>query len=377
MLDRHALIAPPGFLQRGIKTLAALRIGGAVSAILVLWGERGFVIPPAGLRFPPSGSAWLPLPASQGLLEAAITVGLAAAVGLGLGWHPRWTATITLACVFYVEWATTLTGKIDHMHHVLWVLAILAVSPCANAWALRRESRSGSARWPATAVVVLLGLIYFGAGLQKLVSAGIEWGWSDNLTNMMLYMSWEKGIPVRQFLIDWPIIGRVLGVGALVFELLFLPLVLWPKTRRWVWPAGLLFHWGTWWILGISFVSIWPLYVVFLPFDKDEPGGRPTDGQRRLIVPLVAAVAVMTVMMVELAYPVAAYPGFQGIRSAEYTILLVDGVPIVETERAAQVSPWRITVLAGNAIKAGRVGELLDWLGATEYTVESVSPLQS
>lgn len=52
-----------------------------------------------------------------------------AGVLVTVGWRPRWTASIAAAAYFYVGWVSTLTGKVDHTHHVLWFLIIVAVSP--------------------------------------------------------------------------------------------------------------------------------------------------------------------------------------------------------------------------------------------------------
>lgn len=111
-----------------------------------------------------------------------------------------------------------------------------------------------------TAGMLLIGLIYFGPGLAKLQSAGLAWGWSDNLTNLMYIGAWEKGHAVP-WLVEYPLAGRVLGVGVLLFELLFLPLLLVRKLRPWLVAAGLLFHVGAAVLLGIRFISLMLMYA--------------------------------------------------------------------------------------------------------------------
>lgn len=333
-----------------------------------LSGLREFVLPPEGLRFPPAGTAWLDfLPVADWIFHLVLIVGMAAAVAVLVGWHARWAAWIVLAAVFYGGWVTTLTGKVDHTHHLIWIMLILAVSPCANVWAVRREQRQGSYRWPVFAVLTLIGLIYFGAGLQKVASAGFEWGWSDNLSNWMLRMAWEKNLSVHEWMLDWPIISRMLGILGLAFELLFLPLILIPTTRKWVWPAGLLFHWGTWVLLGISFLTLQLLYVVFLPWDLDLDPSPPTMIQRRLIAALIAAVAVFSLSGVETAWPVAAYPGFDGIadhRMRDFEVVTSDGSAFVtKMDQSRQVSPQRILPLTSAGLRHNPAG-LAAWLGA-------------
>jgi hypothetical protein len=352
----------------GPKTLAALRIAAALATLDYVRHLAGFVLPPEGLRFPRPGTAWLNfLPATQEGFNAALVVAAIAAMAVLLGWQTRWAAWCACAAVFYGGWVTTLTGKVDHTHHLMWVLAILAVSPCANIWAIRRENRPGSYHWPVFAMIALIGLIYLGAGLQKVASAGLEWGWSDNLANRMLRLSWEKNQPVHQWLVDWPLASRLLGITALAFELTFLPLTLIPATRRWVWPTGLFFHWGTWWLLGISFLTLQLLYVVFLPWDKENSVSPATDAQRRLLTGLVAAVAVFAIIGVESAWPIAAYPGFKGIADHQIwdvEVVTTDGIAfITDLDQARQVSPQRILPLSRAALDQNPEA-LAMWLGA-------------
>lgn len=356
----------------GPRALAALRIAAGLAALIYVGENMGFVLPPEGLWFPPPGTAWLDfLPATLLLFGAAMVVLAVSAAAVVVGWRPRWTASIAAVAFFYAGWVTTLTSKVDHSHHVLWVLVIVAVSPAANVWAIRREDRPGSYSWPIMAVMVLIGLIYFGAGLQKLTTAGLAWGWSDNLANTMLNMAWEKNQPVHQWLLDWPLIGRVMGTGALLFELTFLPLMLHPKTRR-SWPLGLVFHWGTWWILGIPFLTLQVLYLAFLPWDRQPVERETSDVQRRVIAGLVAVVAVFSVAGAYLwgadrAWPVAAYPGFAGFSGHYVTDIEVyaDGKMTYITDHpvADQVGRQRILWLAERGAVLNKP-VLLEWLDA-------------
>lgn len=353
----------------GPRTLAAVRIAAGLGALLFAYTNRAFELPPEQLRFPPGGTAWLSfLPANQPLFEAAIGVVAVAGVAVVLGWRPSWSCSVTALAVFYAGWVTTLTGKVNHSHHIMWVLVILAVSPSANTWAVRQETRRGSYHWPLMATISVIGLIYFGAGLQKLLSVGLAWGWSDNLANTMTKLAWEKGRGVHQWLIDWPLASRVLGTAALIFELTFLPLLLHPRTRRWVWPLGLVFHGGTRVILGISFLTLELLYVVFLPFDRTPDIKEPTDVQRRVIASLVAAIAVFSLLGLERVWPIAAYPGFRGIQSARIVDVEITAEGsryfVTESPQALAVGRERILPLVSLSLDNGRQAELVEWLKA-------------
>ena len=363
---------PAGWLpEGGLRTLAALRIVTGLAGVTVArsWW-RGFEVPPESLHVPPPGTSWLGfLPVTQPLFLGAAVI---LAVGSGLlavGWRPQWTASIAAAAFFYAGWVTTLTGKVDHSHHVMWVLVVLAVSPCANAWSVRRENRAGSYRVAVLAVICLIGLIYFGAGLQKITTSGLAWGWSDNLINTMMKHAWEKGQVSVPWLVEHALAGKVLGLAALVFELSFLPLLLYPKTRRWVWPAGLMFHWGTWLILGISFLTLQVMYVVFSgvgrpPSQADAP---VTPVQRRVLVILVGAVTVFTLTGSDHVWPVSAYPGFATIADGftiDFELVGDDGEPHLTRELSLGIPTRHVRPFIARNVEAGRGEALLEWVDA-------------
>lgn len=351
--------------EAGPRTLAVLRIVVGWFGFRTGRGFLHFEALPQELWAPPPGTAWLEfLPVNGVLISISAVVLTGSSLLLALGWRPKWTATAAAVAFFYLGWLTTLSGKVDHSHHLFWVLVVLAVSPCANAWAIRPENRQGSYRWSVFAVMVMLGLIYFGAGLPKLFSAGLAWGWSENLTNTMLNHAWEKGNNISWWLVDMPVLGRLLGTAGLLFELTFLPLILIPTTRRWVWPAGLMFHWGTWLILGIPFLSLQAMYVVFLPWDRAGDPSPPSDNQRRVLTILVASVAIFSISGVSAAWPLAAYPAFSGVQDHyvyDYEVV-IDGDTMFLTQAPLPVPPWHVLPLIGKNLRQGRIAELIDWL---------------
>ena len=351
----------------GPVSLAVLRIAAGVAAALEVRALAGFQIPPPELWVPPPGTAWLSfMPANQALLAMALWIAGASAVAVAVGYRPRLFSIACASGLFYAGWLTTLTGKVDHSHHLMWMLVILAVSPCANAWALRRETASGSFAAPVFGTMVILGLIYFGAGLQKLLSTGYEWAWSDNMSNMMLQFAWKNDVtPIR--LLQTPIASRLLGTAALAFELFFLPLVVWPKSRRYVWPIGLLFHWATWIVLGISFITLQFMYVAFVPWDK-APARDTTKSQRYTLVVLVSLIGVFALSGVDEAWPIAAYPGFEGIRSVEITDyeIVTDSDRYLATDAPVEMATETLLTLFRATMAHGDAERLAEWLEAEQ-----------
>jgi hypothetical protein len=142
-------------------------------------------------------------------------------------------------------------------------------------------------------------------------------GREHNLAKTMVAMAYEKNFPVRQWMLAWPVVTRLMGLGGLLFELGFLPALLHPRTR-WVWPVGL------------------------------------TGAQRRVIACLVAAVAVVSIVGVTDAWPIAAYPGFENLRAAEVTAYVGDGRPLAELSAVEGVRSQRAKHLISGAIRTGR-----------------------
>lgn len=337
--------------QAGPRTAAAARIAVAAAAIFVLplaWSPSLGTLP-AEMWRPPRGTEWLGgwVHVSRGLARmsaVALTVG---ALGLLVGFKHRWFGLLAASSLLYVGWIHQLSGKTDHYHHVLWFLVIVSIFPTADAWSA--ESLSARRRGlpaplrarhtyalPIATMIVAIGLIYFFAGVSKLRLAGLEWVFSDNLRNIMYRTWWEKGMdPIP--LVDGALVSR-LGAGLTVlFELTFLPLVAFVRTRRYVRYVGLMFHLGTWLVLGISFLSLMIMYVVF--FDWPEQVQRVPHISARprselhsrfgwaVVVALLFAIAAFGAIGVERSWPIAAYPTFaaEHIASTEILELAVSG----------------------------------------------------
>lgn len=223
-------------------------------------------------------------PISPGLARAAGAVLVAACVCGILGLYARSAAAVATVSGIYFLGLPGFFGKVDHGAHVLWFAALLAVSPCADvlsvdgarrAWrradtgdvAPPRPSRAYGV--PLRLVWLLIGALYFFPGLWKLRSDGLHWAWSDNLRNIA-YAKWvENGHrPALASVVDNDSVVRVAAVAAVLFELCFVLLVLWRRTRVAAVVAGLAFHLANRVFLQIDFWPLYSLYVVFVPWDR-------------------------------------------------------------------------------------------------------------
>ena len=160
-------------------------------------------------------------------------------------------------------------------------MALLAASPCGDALsvdALLRSWRGAKGRLaplpqprlgyalPLRLAWLIIGFCYFFPGLSKLRYTGFAWIFSDNFKNT-LYREWlDKGfMPISLLRIDQvPFLTQASAAVAVVFELSFIFLVLFPKIRPFAALVGLSFHNLTWYLMHIRFLSLQVAYVAFV-----------------------------------------------------------------------------------------------------------------
>lgn len=241
---------------------------------------------PAELRFPPTGLqsivAKIPINESfaQGISVALVIVCLACIFGL----FTRGAIIICLALSLYVLGLPQIFGKINHYHHLIWFMAVLAASPCSDVLSLdairkswKRADRGDTAppeasqgyALPLRFIWLLMGVIYFSAGFWKVWTAGVRWAWSDNPRNMM-YNKWMElsgWLPI--FRIDhYPVLYKLSAMATLVFELSFIFLIFFASVRYLAPIQGLLFHNMTNLFMRISFWNLQACYVAFVDWAR-------------------------------------------------------------------------------------------------------------
>jgi hypothetical protein len=252
----------------------------ALIAQTVLWqgAPSWFAALPSALRVPPEG--WRALggipfapPLVVALLEAAFVVACALAAA---GLFTRASTLVAAALGLYLLGLPQSFGKLNHYHHLIWFAVLLAASPCGDAFSLDRRWRRRAETSPAPGTAyglpvrigwILIGLLYLFPGAWKLLVQPAGWLSGEHLVGH-LHAKWHELGGFRPPLpIDrWPLACLALSIFTLVFELGFLPLVLFRRTRALAVGAGLLFHGGTWLAMRISFLPLLACYVVFVPW---------------------------------------------------------------------------------------------------------------
>jgi hypothetical protein len=253
--------------------LALLRI--VVPAMILTTVEvrhaARFAAMPAVLRVAPEGLAWFVahVPITPHVASAAQAVCAFSAFCAMAGLQARLALVALTASTFYLLALGQLSGAVWHDMHLVWMPALLAASPCADALAYDHRGKSPAAdspRYglPLTFARLLLGCVYFFPGFHKLHTSGLAWALSDNLRNQM-WVKWaEHGIRDPLRLDRAPFLLHAGGLFVLALELSFPLLALVPRTRPWAALFGLAFHALAGFVLRIPFVSLWAMYVILI-----------------------------------------------------------------------------------------------------------------
>jgi hypothetical protein len=173
-----------------------------------------------------------------------------------------------LEALFYTPspWAKGLTGP------VLGLLT-LSLAPCGDALAVRVPRRPRAPweyGWALRLVQLFVAQAYLFSGWAKLVQAGPAWAGAANIRAWLLLSNQDEQLAVFSgpglFVADRPALALAMGVAALAFDLIFVAAVFFPRSRRVLVPAAVLFHAGVLVTQNYAFLSA-PLLLLFVDWD--------------------------------------------------------------------------------------------------------------
>ncbi len=245
----------------------------------------------------------------------------------------RWSSVLSTVMAFYLFTLPQLWGRINHEHHVVLFAALLSVAPSADAMSVdawRRWRRGESVPdpliptrrhgAPLMVMMVLLSLAYLFPGIWKVSRAGMQWFSGENMRLFVLYKLQEGSMSGLQIWVtsrpSFLLLGAVFGV---VFELGFVFLILWRRTRMIAVLAGVGFHVSVSLLMGIYFFTLQACYVVLVDWSALLGGQRRevAVGERRmprafwaLSALFVAGMLAAGVTRTIEAWPLACYPTF-------------------------------------------------------------------
>ena len=259
-----------------------------------LGGLYGYPKLPKGLQFPPDGLGWLVphLPLGVSAVHTGYRIFLASLLLTAFGVFTRWAAALLAVSGAYVFLIPGLYGYVNHSEaFLIWFAILLAASPSGDAlsvdalrvaWfsperAIAHRQRSSAYSLPLRFAWLMMGLIYLFPGIHKYASAGLRWASSTNLARRVYTQSYiTSGWPVAHHLDHHPFLLTLGGLMTLAFEMSFLLLILFRRTRYLAAVGGIVFHNTTKVLLHISFLALQLMYVTFVPWQRiaSWAGGR-------------------------------------------------------------------------------------------------------
>ncbi|HZN63861.1 MAG TPA: hypothetical protein VFB66_01075 [Tepidisphaeraceae bacterium] len=221
------------------------------------------------------------LPAAGAAFKAAL---LLACVGLGT----RMSTAVAFLLGTYLIGMRYNFGKTDHVGAILvFTMGILALSRCGDAWSIdslvrrkRAQKRgepnpaqvlSGEYRWPVRAVWVVMVMVFFAAGVAKVVQGGAAWVFSDHFAISLIQRYYDPSPPgnrIGLFVANHAWLAHTLAAAAVLVELT-IPLAMFSRRARLVLPPALfLMQLGIGIVMNVWFTSFMYAYLFWVPWDR-------------------------------------------------------------------------------------------------------------
>ena len=230
------------------------------------WIQRYWVEP--SFHFTYQGFGWVdPLPGRGLEVLFAILGGLAACIALGLFYR---VATALFFVGFTYTFLLEQARYLNHFYLVCLLAFLLCLVPAHRVWSL--DARLGSKHRPETVPTWSLWLLRAQIALV-FVFAGVA----------KLNADWLNAEPLRMWLVersDVPVLGGffteawapwLFSYGGLLFDLLVIPFLIWPRTRPFAFLAAVGFHLTNQQLFTIGIFPFLALGTALLFFPPDWP----------------------------------------------------------------------------------------------------------
>lgn len=158
--------------------------------------------------------------------------------------------------------------KIDHTFATLTYAIILMPFLLYQQQMANRHHSSVQAGWPLQLIKLSISLVYFMAGLEKLLISG--WHWLDKET-FRSYIFLHQ-VPLGLWIAKSDFLSVLLPLFALVFQLSFISILFFPRLTAIFLLAGIAFHMGTYLLLQVGwYFNAWVLvYIFFINWESLE-----------------------------------------------------------------------------------------------------------
>jgi vitamin K-dependent gamma-carboxylase len=246
-----------------------LMVGAVVRFVAKGWVKELYLDPV--YHFTYVGFDWVrPLsPTGMALLFALMGC---AALFVALGAFTRTAAFVFFLAFTYVE-LIDQAAYLNHYYLVSLLALLFTVLPVSRAYALdaRRPERGAALaatvpRWVHTLLRVQIGLVYVFAGLAKL-----NHDWLFEAQPLRLWLGRFVELPLVGPLLALPATAYVMSWVGAAFDLLIVPLLLYPRTRKVAYLVALVFHGLIWLLFPIGIFSFLMLVCATLFFEPSWP----------------------------------------------------------------------------------------------------------
>lgn len=289
-IERGGLLSLRYLPRADAASLAGVRIGVCAIAFLLLliedpastallprdWTQPAHVQVMALLRQASFVDAVLGSATALQALKLATLAALACAV---VGFYTRVALPLAFLGLLAIGGVLRMYTHFFHTGILpLYLIAVLSLTPCADAWALdpRRRARAGrpaiegselAYTWARFSCWSVIALTYFAAGTSKLRHGGLFWWDGVNLKHKLLSDALNIGsfdLPFATIFASVPTsLYALLGLGTLVIEIGFLLVPASRVARRYL-PLGAVgLHLGIFVAQEILFLDLLLIHVVF------------------------------------------------------------------------------------------------------------------
>ncbi len=217
-----------------------------------------------------------------------------------LGLFSRTSVAVAAVGGFYLLGLPHNFGKMHHFDAmVVLILGLLAISRAGDAfsldrWLARRRGAaadlgaSGEYRWPVRAAWLVMSLVFFSAGFEKLHHGGLSWMISDNMSNLLLQHGYQVANEnpagnLGLWFAQHPILCNLLAVSTVVVEFCY-PLALFNRRARVIFPLGMCGALvGIRLLMGPTFPEFIICHLFWIPWDRVAAQVRSWQTSRQLV----------------------------------------------------------------------------------------------
>lgn len=271
-------IHPLIFYQpHSLERVALLRvITVAIALTMLIWGpyDTSYHVEAALFLYRSKAPFLFLPPLGAGFFFLKIGAILIGGLAL-LGWRLNWSLPLFTLCYGWLNFEIHAYQEHYCMNqaHLNFILIALCLTKTGEAFSLDQkkseekklcDSELEKASWVLFFSGAFIATLLFQTGLAKLVYGGVSWFTTGDTIYVETILD---GTSFGRQLTAFPSLFPLIGKATAIFELGFPWLFFWKRAHVFLGLSLLLFHLGTWTVMGISFWFLWPLYFpTFLGF---------------------------------------------------------------------------------------------------------------